>query len=272
MKKLREPAVAGYFYPKDGKSLRNTIENFFSEVKYKQELGHIYGIIAPHAGYTYSGLTAAYAYKLTHGKNYDTVVLLSPSHREYFHGISIYSGDAYKTPFGAVEVNSELAEKLANDSKFISRGEEGHRAEHALEVHIPFLQVTLGKFSIVPIVMGDQNIMMIDELAEKLSEIVNEKTLIVASSDLSHFYSADIANVLDGRIEERIRNYDYNGLWDDIKSKKSEACGGGLMVCLMKGMKKVGIENSTVLHRCNSGDVSGDYSEVVGYISAVFHQ
>jgi len=272
VKKLREPAVAGYFYPKDEKSLRKTIESFFTEVKYEQEFGHIYGIIAPHAGYTYSGLTAAYAYKLIHGKKYNTVVILSPSHREYFNAISIYSGDAYKTPFGEVEVNSELAEKLVKDSKYISRGEEGHRAEHALEVHIPFLQVALGKFSIIPIVMGDQNIKLIDELADKLSKIVDEKTLIVASSDLSHFYSSALADKLDGRIEERIRNYDYDGLWDDIKSKKSEACGGGLIVCLMKVMKKAGIENSSVLYRCNSGDVSGDYSEVVGYLSAVFHK
>lgn len=272
MKNLREPAVAGYFYPRDEKSLHKTINDFFSRVVHDQDFGHIYGIIAPHAGYTYSGLTAAYAYKLIHRGNYDTVVVLSPSHREYFNAISIYSGNAYKTPLGEIEVNQDLSEKLVKGSEYIMRGEEGHRAEHALEVHLPFLQITLGKFRIVPIVMGDQNNKLIDELADRLSEIVDEKTLIVASSDLSHFYNAATAEKLDGKIEERIKNYDYNGLWDDIKLKKSEACGGGLMVCLMKAMKKAGIDNSSVLYRCNSGDVSGDYSEVVGYISAVFHK
>lgn len=272
MKKFREPAVAGYFYPKDETLLRNTINDFFAEVYDENKYGHIYGIIAPHAGYTYSGLTASYAYKLIHGKKYDTVVVLSPSHREYFPGISIYSGDAYKTPLGEVEVNKELAEKIVHGSKYISRGEEGHRAEHALEVHIPFLQIALGNFTIIPVVMGDQNIAVINELADKLSGIIDGKTLIVASSDLSHFYNADIADKLDGRIEERIKNFDYKGLWEDIESKKSEACGGALMVCLMKAMKKAGINNSTVLYRCNSGDVSGDYSEVVGYLSAVFYK
>jgi AmmeMemoRadiSam system protein B len=119
--------------------------------------------------------------------------------------------------------------------------------------------------------MGDQKEGYIDELAKKLAEIYDEKTLIVASSDLSHYYPASYADKLDARVETRINNFDYEGLYKDIQRKLSEACGAGPMVAMLKALKSVGKENAEVLVRTNSGNVSQDYSEVVGYLSAIVY-
>jgi len=126
-------------------------------------------------------------------------------------------------------------------------------------------------FSIVPIVMGDQNILFVNELAEKLAELITNETLIVASSDLSHFYNKLKANQLDSVVERHIKNFDYNGLQRDLETKKCEACGGGAIVAMMKASDLVKKKKSIILSRSDSGDVSGDNSEVVGYLSAAVY-
>ena len=272
--KVREPSVAGMFYPESPAVLKEQINNFLANAKVGEDRTKlpVSGIIAPHAGYVYSGQTAAYAYKTISGKNYDTVVVISPSHREYFPGLSIYNGDAYKTPLGIIPVDIEKRKALVYNSRYFFEGENGHRDEHALEVHLPFLQTVInGDFKLVPIVMGDQKEGYIDELAKKLAEIYDENTLFVASSDLSHYYPASYADKLDARVEKRINNFDYEGLYKDIQRKLSEACGAGPMVAMLEALKSVGKENAEVLIRTNSGDVSQDYSEVVGYLSAIVY-
>lgn len=271
MKTIREPAVAGMFYPSSSSKLKEEIQMMLNISKPKEKIDNIIGIVSPHAGYIYSGKTAAYAYNAVRNKNYETVIIISPSHREYFAGISIYNGDAYRTPLGDVPIDKNISAQLISGSKIIFEGIQGHRSEHAVEVQIPFLQIVLEKFKIIPIVMGDQNRVFVYELADKLSKVVDDKTLIVASSDLSHYYSKRTANELDSIVEKHIQNFDYEGLQKDLENNRCEACGGGAIVALMKTADLIQKRKSKVLARSDSGDITGEQSEVVGYLSAAIY-
>jgi len=172
---------------------------------------------------------------------------------------------------GIVEVDKELRNKFIAESKNIFTGLAGHRAEHALEVQLPFLQFLYPDIKILPIVIGDQSKVFVDELAEKLAEVYDENTLIVASSDLSHFYTREQANKLDSIVAERITAFEYDKLQTDLEKRNCEACGGGAIVALMKAAAKHNKTNAKVIHRSDSGDTTGDTSEVVGYLSAVVY-
>ncbi|PKL82646.1 MAG: AmmeMemoRadiSam system protein B [Ignavibacteriae bacterium HGW-Ignavibacteriae-3] len=272
MKNVREPAVAGMFYPSSSVKLREEIQLLLDANKPREKYQNIFGIVSPHAGYVYSGRTAAIAYNTIADKSYKTVIIISPSHKEYFPGVSIYSGDAYKTPLGSVSLNKEMIAGLTSGEKFIFEGMNGHRGEHALEVQLPFLQMVLKDFSIIPIVMGDQRRMFVDGLAQKLADTVDEDTLIIASSDLSHFHTKREAGKIDALIEKRISDFDFRGLQNDLEVKNCEACGGGGIVTLMKAAAFCGKTGSAVLSRTDSGDVTGDDTEVVGYLSAVIFE
>jgi MEMO1 family protein len=199
-------------------------------------------------------------------------VVISPSHSEYFPGISVFEGDAYETPLGLLEVDKEFVDKIVNGSKIIFKGFEGHRNEHALEVQLPFLQSVIKNFKIVPIVMGDQRKEYVDELADALAKTIDDETLIVASSDLSHFHSKQEANILDSVVADRIQEFDFEKLQGDLEKHNCEACGGGPIAVLMKAASLKNYKHSAVLHRSDSGDITGDNSEVVGYLSAVIYQ
>ena len=269
--KIRHQQVAGFFYPAEKDKLQRDISLMLQVAKPEKLFGKIFGIVSPHAGYIYSGKTAASVYNLLKNKKYKTVIVISPSHAEYFSGISIYDGDAYETPLGIVEINQEMAEELVKNSKTIFRGIQGHRKEHALEVQIPFLQSVLKDFNIVPIVMGDQSKIFVDELAEKISKMVDDETLVVASSDMSHLYSSEEANKLDSVVEKRINDFDFENLLKDLDNHQCEACGGGTIAAMMKAAALNNIRKSLVINRSDSGDITGDKSEVVGYLSAVVY-
>lgn len=271
MQKIRKPAVAGLFYPSSEKDLNGEINFLLANYSLQNKIENISGIVAPHAGYKYSGSTAAYAYNLVKQKKYKNIFILSPSHREYFNGICIYEGNAYSTPFGIVEINQEISNQLIDEKGFFYRGIDGHTQEHAVEVHLPFLQTIFNDFKIIPIVMGEQNKFLIDLLAEKLSSVMDENSLIIASSDLSHYYPDNISNKLDSVVEKNINDFAYDNLAFNLEKRNCEACGGGLIVAMMKALKLYGKDKAKVLFRCNSGDVTGDYNEVVGYLSAAIY-
>ncbi|HDL19301.1 MAG TPA: AmmeMemoRadiSam system protein B [Bacteroidetes bacterium] len=268
------PAVAaGIFYPEDPVELKHQIDFSLQNLEENPIVGEIRGMIVPHAGYMYSGQVAAAAYKQILDREYNVVVVISPSHREYFNGVSVLPARTYKTPLGNVKINRELTARLAEFSDFIHVSWNGHRGEHALEVQLPFLQRTLGDFELVPIVMGDQIYDYGYELGEVVAKLVrHENALIVASSDLSHYYPAGEAEKMDKRIIKRVNAFDYDGLWDEIEAKNSEACGAGPMLACMVAAKKIGANKSEVLLYQHSGNVTGDHSEVVGYLSAVLYQ
>ncbi len=273
MENIRHSIIAGSWYPGTEKALHNQINQYLDLTKTDEKFENVAGIVVPHAGYKYSGKTAAYAYNAVKGKKYNTIVIISPTHVKGFPGISIYSGDAYETPLGIVTINKDLREKLVGLSKIIISDTEGHsQEEHALEIQIPFLQVLFKDFNILPVVLGDQRSKFVYELADKLSMILNDETLIVASSDLSHYYPKKIAYDLDSIISERIEKFDYEGLQEDLGRKLCYACGGGGIVALMKAAELKGYKKSKVLARTDSGDVTGDTSGVVGYLAAVVYK
>lgn len=273
---IRRPAVAGMFYPGTAVELIKTIAGMFAEAEKTPLANRPQALIAPHAGYTYSGKVAARAYKLIEGEEYDTVVVVSPSHTVFFKGSSVYEGDGYETPIGVVEVDKKLARKLGSiNPSAVYLSSMGHatgttRGEHALEVQLPFLQVVLGsKFKLVPIVMGDQEEESILSLGEALaSAFKGTNTLMIASTDLSHFYHEKQARKLDTAMREAIESFDPQRVIDTMQSGKGEACGAGPVAAVMLASKRLGAEGITFLEYKTSGDVTGDFTEVVGYLSA----
>ncbi|MDY6861531.1 MAG: AmmeMemoRadiSam system protein B [Thermodesulfobacteriota bacterium] len=269
--KIRRSAVAGLFYPEEPHTLSSIIERYLQSVSSEDIKGEIIGVISPHAGYIYSGGVAAHAYKLIKDRSYDIVVVIAPSHRVHFNGVSIYNQGGYETPLGIVPVDIVLANTLITKSRIISYVVEAHREEHSLEVQLPFLQKVLKDFMLIPLVMGEQSYEVCEELSKVLVDILaDKKALFVASSDLSHYYSYKRAFKLDKIIVNRIKAFDYKGLSKDLEVGTCEACGGGPIVVVMDVAKKLGADTSVVLKYANSGDTSGDMDRVVGYLSAAF--
>ncbi len=271
---IRKPAVAGLFYPAHPGELAKTIADLYSRVE-KEPIGGVpIALIVPHAGYPYSGHTAAKAYKLLDGEQFETVVVVSPSHRVFFKGSSVYDGGGYETPLGVVEIDRELARKIASIHPSVYLSNMGHasgatRGEHALEVQLPFLQIVLGKFKLVAIVMGDQEEDSINSLGETLAAVLKgTNTLLVASTDLSHFHSQKVAERLDSAIKKAVERFDPDLLVDTLESGEGEACGGGIVAAVMKAAKRLGGKEVDFLEYTTSGETTGDFQEVVGYLSA----
>ena len=277
MATIRKPAAAGKqaFYPSNAVELTKMIAGYFAEVEKTPLSGPPVALIAPHAGYIYSGKVAAKAFKLLEGEEFDTVVVVSPSHTVFFKGCSIYNGDGYETPLGVIEIDKPLALKMAEINPLVRFSSQGHatgadRGEHALEVMLPFLQVSLGKFKLVPVVMGDQESDTIGALGEVLaSTLKGSNSLMVASSDMSHFYPEKQANKLDGAIRQAVESFDPSNLMETISSGKGEACGAGPIAAVMMASKRLGATEVKSLDYATSGTATGDFSEVVGYYSAV---
>jgi MEMO1 family protein len=270
---LRKSVIAGSWYPGDPSVLRKDIQNYFKAVPDLVLEGEIVALIAPHAGYIYSGQVAAYAYKLICGKKYDAAVVIGPSHRVTFPGVSIYSRGGYETPLGVVSVNKSLAEAIKASNEIIKEMPAAHLQEHSLEIQLPFMQVALGDFSFVPLVMGDQSENTCCKLAAAIHQAARgKKILIVASSDLSHFHDYNEAKKMDEVILRHLKESDAVGLMETITSGTAEACGGGPMVVAMLAARMFGANKAYLLKYANSGDVTGDKSSVVGYASAAYYK
>lgn len=269
IKDIRKSVIAGSWYPGDPNILRKDIEHYFSKVTADKIEGHIVGLVAPHAGYVYSGQIAAYAYHQIKKKLYDTVFVISPSHRMAFPGVSVFLGGGYETPLGVVPVNKGMAGRLMSFSRLIDDIPSAHIQEHALEIQLPFLQVSLGEFSFVPLVMGNQDSKTCEELANAIFQAAGDSNiLIVGSSDLSHFHDYNQAVKKDSQFLENLEKMDVRGMLADLKSGKCEACGGGPAAVAVMTSKMMGASEAKILKYANSGDVTGDRGRVVGYASA----
>ncbi len=268
---IRKPAVAGMFYPDNPTELKEYIGFLLNQNPVTEKFNNIVGIVSPHAGYVYSGSTAAYAYNSVKNLNIKNVFIISPSHREFFDGICVYEGDYYQTPLGNITVNRNICNNLCSSSNIIFSGLSGHRNEHALEVQLPFLQVIFNNFNIIPIVIGNQIKSYLDDLALALFNVWDETSLIVASSDLSHFYDTETALKLDNVIVSKINNFDFDGLQTALEKQNCEACGGGAIYTLMKLGSLLNINKAKVLKRTDSSLVNKEKREVVGYLSAVVY-
>ena len=278
--KVRQAGVAGGFYPADPKVLAATIDEMLAHVAEPPITDRILAVVAPHAGYQYSGPVAAYTYAALRGRKFSRVVVIAPSHYESFGFSSVFEGDAYATPLGLVHVDKAFARKLASMSSTLRLSSQGHDAtsagaEHAIEVQLPWLQRVLGDFELVPVVMGDQSYESSRALGVALAKLIqsenkNGETLIVASSDLSHFHTYGDAVTIDRKTLHALEEWDYFSMSRNFESRIWEACGGAPIVAAMIAAERMGANQAKVIKYANSGDVTGDHSSVVGYSADVF--
>jgi len=270
---VRPPMAAGSFYPADAKQLAGMIDGLLAAAK-PAPIKDLAAIVVPHAGYVYSGHVAAQAYALLKGRPIQRVVVIAPCHIDAFGFSSVFDGDAYDTPLGRVPVDTAFVAKLASMDKRVQRSGRGHgmvngRGEHSLEVQLPFLQRVLKDFKLVPIVMGEQDYGTCRALGVALAKsIQGPGTLVVASSDLSHFHTYDKATQLDRKTLQALEEWDYLSMARNFERRVWEACGGGPIVAAMIAAERLGATEARVLKYANSGDVTGDKSSVVGYGAA----
>jgi AmmeMemoRadiSam system protein B len=267
---VRPSILAGRWYPESPPVLSKRIEAYLSRAISTRLNGKLTAVIVPHAGHMYSGQVAAQAYRLLTGRQYRRIVLLGPSHQVRFRGVSVNLQSGYETPLGIVPVDRNLGRRLLDAGSDIRWLREAHVLEHSLEIQLPFLQKVLGNFQIVPILMGQQDYRLCSNLARTLKQVLGdtEDTLILASSDLSHFYTYDQAKTLDFRFITRVRAFDPKGLAEDLSMGKCEACGGGPVITTLLTAQNLGADRAIILGYANSGDVTGDHRRVVGYLSA----
>jgi AmmeMemoRadiSam system protein B len=287
MTDLRPAAVAGSWYPASPDSLGRQVDGFVAHAQI-EDVPAPRAIVAPHAGLTYSGAVAAFAYKTclaaAEGEggavsraSYSAVVLIGPSHFVAFNGVSIWPRGAWQTPFGPVRVADELAERIIAASAAITEQRLAHEREHSLEMQLPFIARLLPDVPIVPMLMGYQSRETAFGLGDTLASAINEHSgrpsagpgvLLVASSDLSHYEDARTAARLDAVVLEHVEQLDAEGLMNALETQPHHACGGGPMVAVLHAARQLGATNARVLKYGDSGDVSGDKSSVVGYMAA----
>jgi len=264
---VRKALLAGSWYPRNPEALSQLIDHFLKNVNMPEiPEGEVLAIIAPHAGYAFSGQVAAYAYKLVQNKNFDTAVILSPSHRLGFEGCSIFPKGGYETPLGIAPVDDSLAAELSKATGFGFIA-QAHEAEHAVEIQVPFVQKTLPKAKIVPIVMGIPKKATIMRLAEGLKKVLTgKKALIIVSTDLSHFLTKEAANERDSKTIALIQDFKTNELIRDCERGENIMCGGGAVnTALLFGKDKASIK---ILRYSDSSQISQDTARVVGYLAA----
>jgi AmmeMemoRadiSam system protein B/AmmeMemoRadiSam system protein A len=270
----RAPVVAGAFYPGSEAALRAMVDSLLALAPAGDGSIRPAALISPHAGYVYSGATAAHGYRLLEGLDYSTVVIVGPSHRVGFEGCAVYNQGRWQTPLGYVEIDTELASELCGKNDAVFAGTEQHRQEHSIEVQVPFLQRALRNSKIVPIEMGFQSEETIFALADVLAEVLGgrDDVLLVASTDLSHYFPREQAKKLDSYTISFIENMQGKELAAKIQTDEAKACGGGPTAAVMIACKKMGLNKVRILKYDDSGTSSGDLSAVVGYVSAVIYR
>lgn len=263
---IRHPSVAGSFYPVDKKELLADLQSYLDKVA-QGEYREPVGFVVPHAGYIYSGLTAAHAYRIIRNRVFDTVTVLAPSHFDAFNGLCIYSGDALATPLGEVEVSAKDRDRLLEYDGVVA-SEVGFGQEHSLEVQLPFLQHVLKPgWKIIPIVMGYQNRETVELAARIIGDFLTPSHLSIISSDLSHYHPYDEAKRIDERFCSLVREWKLDDLWDAHLTGEVEACGFGPVYSFLKTLNGRSDVVTEILDYRNSGDTAGPRDQVVGYCS-----
>ncbi|MEJ2142115.1 MAG: AmmeMemoRadiSam system protein B [Gammaproteobacteria bacterium] len=254
---IRHPAVAGTFYPADPNELKTMVDEFISNVPATEDTSVPRAIIAPHAGYIYSGPVAATAYARiipAHNK-FTRVVLLGPSHRVPFRGLAASSASHFSTPLGLIPLDVSGINEICQLPQ-VQVFDQAHLYEHSLEVHLPFLQTVIDNFSLIPLVVGDSNPEEVSQVLEHF--IDDEHTLIVISSDLSHYHDYHTAQQMDRATSQAIEHMDINAIGYE------DACGRGPVSGLLTLARHHHFKVKTVDLR-NSGDTAGPRDQVVGY-------
>lgn len=265
--------MAGYFYPANPQELRQMIDDFLSVGRLNSGVGEIHGLVVPHAGYVYSGKTAAEGYRLLRNTYYDGIILLGPCHRVGLELGSVLNEDQYETPLGKVPLNPDLAGQIQSLEPRLSYIPAAFDAEHSLEVHLPFIQSVFETVPpVLPILIGTHHFGGIQHIANVIFNVLDpqKKYLVLASSDLSHFHTQDHAEKLDHHSLLVIAKNSAEELGIELAAGTAEMCGFGPILVLEMLMKRWGILHSQIIDYTNSGHVTGDQDRVVGYGCVAF--
>ena len=286
---VRTPAVAGRFYPGRAEELLREIHEYTSSFnttgKTPSGAGRMaaIGCVAPHAGYHYSGAVAGAVYSRLEIPA--RCVVLCPNHTGKGTALAVMANTTWQTPLGKVAADADLAARLLRRFPALEEDSAAHRAEHAIEVQLPFLQVRQPELNIVPIVVGTSDFNVLRGLGEALADVIagrqgedrekvqredrRRKVLIVASSDMNHYESDAVTRVKDHKAIERVLALDARGLWEVVMNEDITMCGFGPTIVMLTAAKLLGATSATLVKYATSGDVSGDYESVVGYAGII---
>ncbi|MGD9495541.1 MAG: AmmeMemoRadiSam system protein B [Armatimonadota bacterium] len=277
---VREPAVAGAFYPGDPEELAATVGELLAQAQRAELPGRVVALMVPHAGYVYSAGVAAVAYAQIEGQHFDTVVLVGPSHRVPVRGLVMPEADAWRTPLGEVPIDTEMRSALLAASDLFAASDYAHRDEHCLEVQLPFLQTLLQDFALVPLVAQDLSAEDCRSAGTAIAQAAaNRSVLLVASTDMSHYPGYDEANRVDAAMLEAIASFDIAAIFakdaelmgQGVRNLACTLCGLEPLAVVMAAAQALGADTAHVLKYANSGDVpGGDRTQCVGYGAVAF--
>ena len=271
---VRPSPIAGKWYEGNAKALARSIDDFLDNAKLPELSGDVVGVVAPHAGHIYSGAVAAYAFATLRDRQPDIVAVISPMHHPYYEPLITTSHEAYRTPLGDVPVDksalNELDVVLKSELGF-GLSPASRDPEHSLEIELPFLQRALkSEWKLLPIMVRAQEPRVSERLGKALAQVLRNKNyVLVASTDLSHFYNQTTALKYDRFMLDQIEAFDPDAAFDAERSGKGFACGLAAFTAVLWASRELGANRVKVLRHATSGDVTGDYSSVVGYGAAV---
>ncbi len=271
---VRPSPIAGYWYPGDPYQLARRVDQYLEDAEIRQFSGQVVGVIAPHAGHRYSGLTAGHAFKAVKGQSFDWVAVVSPFHGYHPAQVLTSAHSHYATPLGEIPVDHPLLEEIIHDFyqesgiKVVAVEED---EEHSLEIELPFLQRALAKpFSLLPLMLRSRDQRLSEGLGVALaSHLKGKNALLVASSDLSHFYPQSVAVKLDGEMLAQVAAFSPAGVIDAELSGKGFACGAAAIATVLYAARRLGANEVKLLHYSTSAEETGDTTSVVGYGAAV---
>lgn len=278
--KIRFPRTAGTFYDARPEALKKQVEACFSHTLGVGSLPRlredgprqVLALISPHAGYMYSGPVASHAYhRLADDGRPDVFIILGPNHTGFGSGVSMMVEGVWRTPLGDAEVYSEVAAQIVKASTLIDVDEQAHRFEHSVEVQLPFLQYIYGAVRIVPICFLMQDLETSREVGEAIADAVKGlNTVIIASTDLTHYEPQRVASVKDHRVIEAIQGLQESDVQEAVESNAVSMCGPGPVMATVVAARRLGAQKAELLCYKTSGDITGDYGSVVGYASLLF--
>ena len=274
----RRSVIAGSWYPGTEAALKRALDGYFANANHPPVAGRLCGLIAPHAGYAYSGQTAAHAYQQLRGRSFRTVVVVAPSHRAWFDAPAVSAEDAYETPLGRIPVDQALAAALATRIPLQRiRGD----TEHAVEIQLPFLQYILGDCYLLPILLSTDNPELPQKLAQALVEVnrlppwAGSGLLLIASSDLHHIASYGEVVRRDRSVVDAVAAFDLTALTPLLMDRDCSVCGRIPILTVLHACRTMGANAVQVLHQTSSGDVTGQRRPgeyTVGYMSAAIYE
>ena len=281
--KVRRPTQAGAFYEGDANALRKQIENCFLQKFGPRELPQfnknddrqVVGLVCPHAGYMYSGSVAANAYfELAQDGQPDTVILLGPNHSGYGSALSLMNEGAWRTPLGDVKIDTKIANRIIQETRIVDVDDLAHRFEHSIEVQLPFLQYLYGsEFKFVPICFQMQDLSSALEVGQAIAKVLaQENGVVIASSDMTHYEPQANAVSKDKAALKAVEAMDEKRFYSTIEAQNITACGYGPIAAVMTAAKGLGAKQAKLLCYKSSGDITGNYSSVVGYAALSFRR